>query len=98
MGQLTWRASDDLVDQVRNVAAAEKRSINDFLTHVLRSATDPAYAADGADRVRERLARAGLLAETGPPRERPDPELFAAARRAAGVGTSLSDLVSEDRG
>jgi hypothetical protein len=48
--------------------------------------------------VRERLARAGLLA-TGTPRTgvRPYPETLARARAAAGQGTPLAEIVAEDR-
>lgn len=98
MAQITWRVADELADRVRAVAAAEHRSVNEYLTLVLRAATDPDFAGDDVARLRERLARAGLLADTGPPRERPDREQFEAARRAAGQGTPLSDLVIEDRG
>lgn len=71
--------------------------MNEFLTRVLDAVTDPELAGDDAARIRERLARAGLLAEVGPPVVRPDPAAVAAARRAAGSGTALSDLVSTDR-
>lgn len=97
MTQVTWRAPDDLVDRVRSVAAAEGRSLNDYMTRVLRAATDPELAGDEASRVRERLARADLLVPSGSPRERPDGQRLAEARRAAGAGTSLADIVVDDR-
>lgn len=97
MTQVTWRAPDDLVDRVRSVAAAEGRSLNDYMTRVLRAATDPELAGDEASRVRERLARADLLAPSGSPRERPDGQRLAEARHAAGTGTSLADIVVDDR-
>lgn len=97
MSQITWRASEELVDRVRAAAAREQRSINDFVTTVLDAATNPDLAGDQAARIRERLARAGLLAETGNPAVRPDPARVATARKAAGSGTPLSTLVSRDR-
>jgi hypothetical protein len=98
MTQVTWRAPDDLVDRVREAAAREGRSLNDYLTRLARAATDPALAGSDLERLRERLARAGLLAPAGVPRQRPDPDAVAQARRRAGQGTSLADLVSEGRG
>jgi uncharacterized protein (DUF1778 family) len=98
MTQVTWRAPEELVEHVRAVAAQEGRSLNDFLTRLARAATDPELAGDDVVRLRERLARAGLLVATGgPPRPRPDPDTVAAARRRAGSGTSVADLVSEGR-
>jgi hypothetical protein len=52
---------------------------------------------DEAQRLRERLRLAGLLAEPGERRIRPPREEVAGARRRAGSGTALSQLVSEDR-
>jgi hypothetical protein len=71
--------------------------LNDYVTTVLDAATNPDLAGDQADQVRERLARAGLLVREGERRERPDREALARARRAAGSGTSLSDLVADGR-
>jgi hypothetical protein len=101
MTQVTWRASEELVDRVRRVAEREGRSMNEYLTRVLDAATNPEYAGDDRQRLRERLARAGLLLPDSErtPRERPDPEAVArAGREAATLGPLLSDLVSEDRG
>ncbi|WP_113696200.1 transcriptional regulator [Amycolatopsis albispora] len=50
------------------------------------------------ERLRERLARAGLLATAGQPRRRPDADAVAAAGREAVAGTSMADLVGEGRG
>lgn len=73
--------------------------MNEYLTRVLDAATNPDHAADERARTRERLARAGLLAETGPPRaSRPDPAAVAEAGRRMAVGKPLSEIVSEDRG
>jgi hypothetical protein len=71
--------------------------MNDYVTAVLDVATDPNLAGSEADRLRERLARAGLLAPAGRRRQRPSKKEVAEARAAAGTGTSLSELVSEGR-
>lgn len=97
MAQVTWRAPDELVKRVRAVAAREHRSMNDYLTRVMEAVIDPDLAGDDATRVRERLSRAGLLVPPGVPRQRPGDHRLEAARRAAGSGTELADLVSDDR-
>lgn len=71
--------------------------MNEFLTLVLDAATDPAAVGDEAARVRERLIRANLLAADSPGGEPVDPAALAAARRRAGHGASLVDLVIGDR-
>ncbi len=100
MSQVTWRASEELVERVRRCAQRSGHSMNEYLTSVLDAATDPELATDEADRVRERLHRAGLLAPAGVPasRERPDPQTVERARQAAGEGTPLSEFVRQDRG
>jgi hypothetical protein len=98
MTQVTWRAPDELVERVRQAASREGRSLNDYLTRLARAATDPDLAGSDVERLRERLALAGLLAPPGSPRRRPDPAATARARREAGRGTPLSDLVAEERG
>lgn len=98
MGQVTWRADDDLIDRAKDVAAEQGRSLNDYLTTVVDAATDPATASDEAQQIRERLARAGLLGSPPPPPpRRPDPDQVAAARRQAGAGRPLEHFVSEGR-
>jgi len=101
MAQVTWRATDELVDRVRAVAGTSGYSMNEFLTRVLDAATDPNLAGGEAARIRERLERAGLLAESSAgtlaPRPRVDPDALRAARARAGQGTSLADLIATDR-
>lgn len=99
MAQVSWRAPDDLVAHVKDAAAREGRSLNEYVTRVLRAAVDPDTADDEMASLRERLARAGLLAAPEPGRSRPDPALVAEARREfAASGLLASDMVSEGRG
>ncbi|MEO7196239.1 MAG: transcriptional regulator [Pseudonocardiaceae bacterium] len=97
MAQVTWRASDELLDRVRRAADQRGSSINEFVTRVLDAATDPELTDDESLRVRERLAAAGLLAPVGPPRPRPAEYDLAGARHRAGQGHQLSDLVRDSR-
>jgi hypothetical protein len=97
MAQVTWRASDELVARVRRVAAEQGRSMNDLLTQVLEAATNPEHAGTEAERLRERLTHAGILASGGPVHPRPAPTAVAQARRAAGRGTPLSEIVARER-
>lgn len=71
--------------------------MNDYVTAVLDAATNPDLADGEAEVLRERLARAGLLAPTGKTRQRPPVERVAAARAAAARGTPLSQLVDQGR-
>ncbi|WP_306365871.1 hypothetical protein [Nocardiopsis sp. CC223A] len=52
---------------------------------------------DEAKKLRVALTRAGLLDVSGVPRRRPEQAAFERARTAAGSGTPLSDLASEER-
>ncbi|NMO89802.1 Arc family DNA-binding protein [Actinomycetospora sp. TBRC 11914] len=99
MAQVSWRAPDELVAQVKAVAEREGRSLNEYLTRVLTAVVDPDTADDEMAGLRERLARAGVLAPPTPAVVGPDPIAVAEARReVAGSGVSMSDLVSEGRG
>jgi hypothetical protein len=97
MEQMTWRAPADLIERVRRAAQRQHRSMNDYVTAVLDASTNPRLAGSEAERLRERLDQAGLLAEPGERRRRPSREEAAGARRRAAAGTPLSQLVSEDR-
>jgi hypothetical protein len=98
-GQITIRTTSDLVRRVKQAAAAEGKSMNEYVEHLIEIAVDPARATSEDERLVARLRAAGLLSEDwGPPVERPDPGLVAQAREAAGRGTPLSELVSRDRG
>jgi predicted transcriptional regulator len=99
MHQLTLRIPEELAGRLRDVARARRESVNAFAAAVLAAAVDPELADDDAARTRERLARAGLLAAE-PPRSKaraPGNKELGRARRAAGRGRKLSDLVAEDR-
>ena len=99
MAQITVRLSEELLKHVKVAAQLAGRSMNDYVTTVLQAATDPETAGDEMTKTRERLARAGILADTGPRRTgpRPDPQAVAEAMAAAGKGKSLSDFVIEGR-
>lgn len=99
MPQLTLRIDDRLANDLKDHAAKAGRSVNAWASQVLQAAVDPDLAGTDAQRTRERLSRAGLLV-IPPPRpglRRPDAKRLAGARRAAGRGTPLSQLVLEDR-
>jgi hypothetical protein len=98
MTQVTLRLPDALVGRLKQAAGHRGQSLNSWATLVLTAAVDPDLAGDPAARLRERLARAGLLAPLEPgARTRPDAARVARARAAAGKGRALSDLVSEGR-
>ena len=67
MGQITIRADDDLIFRVRSKAKESGRSMNEYIVVVLDAATNPASATTERERLRERLARAGLLVTDHPP-------------------------------
>ncbi|MGP4017363.1 transcriptional regulator [Saccharopolyspora sp. 5N708] len=98
MLQVSWRASDELVERVKFAAARAGKSMNEYLTQVLDAATNPELAGDEAEQVRERLAAVGLLAKPGEPRIRPDREAVRQARAAGRRGKSAAEIVAEDRG
>lgn len=105
--QITIRARAELVARVKAASSQNGRSMNDYVTVVLDAATDPSLAGSLAESVRDRLRRADLLldptnpanpanAVEAPPRL-VDAERLAAARRRAGRGTPLSQLVADSR-
>lgn len=71
--------------------------MNEYVTLVLAAVTDPDLEGSDARRIREKLARAGLLAVPSPVQARPDADAVARARRAAGRGTPLAEVVSRER-
>lgn len=97
MRQLSLRIPDMLADALRARAAERGQSVNSYATAVLGAAVDPDLAGDEAERLRERLARAGMLERSAPSRGRPDATAVRRARSRAGSGTPLSELVGEGR-
>lgn len=95
---MTIRTSDSLATRVRRAAAAGNRSMNEYVVLVLEAATDPTLSSDELTSIRERLAGADLLAAATPlETRRPSTSALAAARRRAGNGALLSDIVSDAR-
>jgi hypothetical protein len=98
MRQLTLRVGDRLAARLKAVAAERGESVNAYAAAVLTAAVDPDLADGELERLRERLARAGVLAPgVAASRRRPPDADVAQARAAAGSGRSLSSLVSEER-
>ena len=96
--QITVRLEPELVERLKADARRAGRTMNAHVTRILAAATDPDTAGDEVQQLRERLRRAGLLLEVTPSTEPPpDDEAVERARAEAGRGTSLSDIVSEQR-
>jgi plasmid stability protein len=100
MAQLTVRLDDALAAELKAHAHEAGKSLNGWVTAVLRAAVDPELEESEAARTRARLARAGLLVAHSPrpAAGAPDPERVRRAREAAARGTPLSELVSDGRG
>ncbi len=72
--------------------------MNDYVTSVLDAATDPDLADSAAERLRERLSRAGLLVTSARlPGRRPSHEAVAAAGARAAAGRPVSEFVTDGR-
>ncbi len=99
MPQITLRVEERLAKDMKAYASKAGRSVNAWVVSVLRAAVDPDLADSETERTRARLARAGLLVapQARPGLTRPDVRRLARARRAAGKGTRLSDLVVAGR-
>ena len=99
MGQVSWRVDDELLQRVRHSAEAAGMSVNGYISRVLSLATSEDEESSEAQRMRQRLRVAGVLASDDRPgvRRVGDDEL-ARLRRLAGHGTPLSDIVISDRG
>ncbi len=98
MQQVTWRADDDLVARVKLTAQHLDMSMNEYLTQILQTATDPSRSSSTMEEVRARLRLAGLLVEPDyPDFPPPDEALVEEAMERAGQGTPLSELVRANR-
>ncbi len=99
---LTIRVDDKLAGMAKERARREGVSLNQFATGLFQAALDPLSAGALIDSLRERLERAGVEVceraegSTAPPAH-PNPEVLAAAMKAAGKGTPLSEVVSAGR-
>jgi hypothetical protein len=98
MGQMSWRVTDEVLERVRRQAHAQGQSLNEWVTLVMQAASDPAYATTDAERIRERLAAAGILHVPTPvTRKAHSRKAVSKARAEAGEGRSLADIVVTDR-
>lgn len=101
--QVSWRADEELIERARQRARALNKSLNGYISFVIDAATNPETAGSEAERLRERLEVAGLLARFPPP-EGPLPtdeefaEAMTALRASERHGPTLAELVGEDRG
>lgn len=97
--QITWRADEALIARLRLHADHHKLSMNEFITQVMSTVTDPTFAASPSEQVRERLRSAGLLVDLPPDDIDTDidwDEVDRARIRAA-RGTPLSQIVIDGR-
>lgn len=100
MHQFSVRLSDEHGAAIKRLARARGRSVNQTFEDLVVAATDPDGAGNADAALRERLARADLIwpdASALGPVSRPDRARLAEARAAAGRGTPLADIVSEQR-
>lgn len=98
MRQLTLRIPDELSEALKEESARRSTSVNRLARAVLEAAVNPDLEDDESAQLRVRLRRAGLLADIPSRRANPpDMGRLEAARRAAGQGKPLSELVSEGR-
>lgn len=97
-GQITIRTTPDLVLRVKAAAAAEGKSMNEFVSHLIEVAVDPSRATSEDERLVARLRAAGLLSENwGPPIAGPDPELLARAQAKLRGARPAHEYVTIDR-
>lgn len=98
MQQVTWRADTELVNRVKLTAKHLDLSMNEYLTQIARAATDPSLSSSSLETVRAKLRLAGLLVEAEyPDFPPPDDAIVEEARKLAGQGTPLSELVRANR-
>src|SRR5262249_44511288 len=102
LDEVTWWQTDDFWQYALFAAVAYIRITADRAGVPVRQvcqelAQRPGSRPSEAERLRERLDQAGLLAEPGGQHIRPPRAETADARGRAGTGTALSQLVDEDR-
>ena len=98
MGQITIRATDELIATLKRTAAEEDLSMNEFVVAALKVATDATQTGTLADKLRARMRAAGILADMAPNSgAAPDAQLVAAAALRAGQGTPLSEFIATAR-
>lgn len=101
MGQLSIRLDDELHRRARLAAQHSGSSLNGYIARVLTAAVDPAADEPELDRIRARLAAAGLLdspvAPTPALRPDADEQRFREARTRTRGGTPASALIAEER-
>jgi hypothetical protein len=100
MHQFSVRMADEPAAAIKRLAEQRGRSVNQTFEDLVIAATDPGNASSEIESLRERLARAGFKVDHawGEPVTRPTDAELAAARAAAGRGTPLAQVVSEQRG
>ncbi|HVT76823.1 MAG TPA: toxin-antitoxin system HicB family antitoxin, partial [Acidimicrobiales bacterium] len=59
-GQITIRASADLVMRLKEAAAGKGTSMNEYVTHLIEVALDPERATSEDERLVARLRAAGI--------------------------------------
>lgn len=99
MDQVTLRLDDALARELRAEARRRGMSLNAFASAALGAAVDPDNAEDEVQRLRERLRRAGLLADVTPVEQQvTHDELDAARSKLAARPGEYSGAVTADRG
>ncbi len=99
MVQVTLRLDEALARDLKRAAADRGVSVNALASEALSALVDPDLEGSEIERIRARLAAAGLLAapSSGLHLALPDEGAIADARLAATPGALLSDLVSRGR-
>ncbi len=102
MVQLSLRIDEQLHRDATLAARAAGTSLNGYLALVLRAALTPHDGEPESDRIRARLAAAGLIDGSSAPQVAPsdapsDKRFMQALERSRG-GTPASTLIAEERG
>jgi hypothetical protein len=88
-GQITIRTNPDLVLRVKEAAAADGKSMNEYVEHLIEVAVDPSRATTEDERLVARLRAAGLYeppeVAVDPSRATTEDERLVARLRAAGL-------------